>query len=84
MIMFLIGSIAGVLIMRAFFLDFIQIMGWELFWNDLSDSKIMDAEMIFKSKTFLKCFAGGAVGGILGAILGNAIETQMDVKGIET
>ena len=66
------GAVAGVLIVRAFFLDWTQIWGWNMFW----DGKMMnsdDLNTIFRSATFLKCVAGFIVGGVVGAYIGVGI-----------
>ena len=73
-IAFLIGSVAGVLIVRILFLDPVQVIGWDMFWNGLSNGEIMSPEVVFHSETFYKCIGGLAVGGILGVLVGNAIQ----------
>lgn len=76
-IAFLVGAIAGVLIVRAIFLDPLQVMGWNLFWNSLSDGELMNPEVVFKSQTFMKCVVGFAIGGILGAWAGAAVQKAL-------
>jgi hypothetical protein len=82
--LFLLGFIAGVLIVRALFLDEIQVMGWDMFWNGLIEGELMDMELVFKSKTLLKCLAGGSLCGVLAAVLGNAISSKTPTEGKET
>lgn len=45
-IAFLIGAIAGLLIVRAMFLDPLQVMGWNMFWNGLSNGELMNPEVV--------------------------------------
>ncbi len=73
-VLLIIGAIVGVIIVRAFFLDPIQEMGWGIFWNGLSEGELMDVEMLFQSKTFLKCVVGAVAGGVIGLLLGSAIQ----------
>ena len=80
-IAFLIGSVSGVLIVRALFLDPIQVMGWDMFWNICSDGEMMNPDILFKSETFIKCVGGFVVGGILGALVGSAIKKSSKADG---
>jgi uncharacterized membrane protein len=70
-ILFVIGAVAGLLIVRGFFLDTIQIAGWNMFWNRLSEGDLMNPDVVFKSETFMKCIVGMIAGGVLGALLGS-------------
>jgi hypothetical protein len=71
-ILALIGGILGVIVVRLFFLNPLQIMGWNIFWNNLSHLNFDLFKLIFKSATFGKCvfgfIAGCAAGGIVGVI----------------
>lgn len=65
---FLVFGAAGVFLVRAVWLDPIEIMGWNLFWNGVSSGQLMDLELLSNSTTFQKCLAGGLVLGILGLV----------------
>ena len=64
---FLLGGIIGVCLIRAFFLDPIEQMGWTMFWEGLGHGELMNLGAVVQSATFLKCIAGfllvGAVAG---------------------
>ena len=68
-----VGSIIGVLIVRAFFLDPIQILGWNIFWERIADGELMHPDIAFRSNTFFKCVAGFIIGGIVGAYSGTIL-----------
>lgn len=69
-LLFVVGGILGVLIVRAFFLDPVEELGWRMFWEGLSNARVMNSEMVLKSTTFAKCVAGFLVGGLALAVLG--------------
>ena len=65
-----VGGIVGVLLVRAFFLDPIEELGWRMFWEGIGNGRSMDLGMVVQSATFVKCVAGLVIGGALG-ILGS-------------
>lgn len=69
-ILALAGGVVGVLIVRYYFLNPIQIIGWNLFWSNLSHFNFDLFKFIFKSATFGKCLVGFLVGGGIGALVG--------------
>ena len=75
-IAFVVGSIVGVFIVRALFLDPVQIIGWDMFWNGISNGKMMNPEAVLKSETFLKCVGGFVVGGLLGVLVGSTVQKK--------
>ena len=66
----LVGGIIGVAVVRFFFLNPVQIMGWDLFWKNVSNLNFEMFKLIFKSATFGKCFIGFLVGAFALIILG--------------
>jgi len=75
-ILAVIGGIIGVAVVRLFLLNSIQIIGWNLFWNNLSHFSFNSFKFIFKSETFLKCFFGF----IIGAGAGGALAVFLNKK----
>lgn len=65
---FFVGGVIGVLLVRALFMDPIEVIGWGLFWSGLADGRMMNMEAVFGSTTFLKCVAGFILGGGLSFI----------------
>lgn len=55
---FLLGGIVGVCVIRAFFLDPIEQMGWTMFWEGLGHGEVMNLGAVVQSATFLKCLTG--------------------------
>ncbi len=66
----IVGAVVGVIIVRMFFLNFIQVTGWNLFWKNLFRFNFDQFRLIFKSATFGKCFLGFLLGGAAGAAVG--------------
>ena len=64
------GGIIGVAVVRIFFLNAFQVMGWKLFWNNLFNIHLSMIKHVFESATFGKCLLGFIIGGIIGAIVG--------------
>lgn len=72
-ILALIGGAVGVAIVRFYFLNTFEIIGWNLFWQNLSHLNFDMFRLIFKSAAFGKCLAGFLVGGAIGFVAGMAI-----------
>ncbi len=68
------GGVIGVAVVRIFFLNSIQIMGWKLFWNNLSGIQLDMIKNLFESATFGKCLLGFITGGIAGAIVNKIVK----------
>jgi hypothetical protein len=66
----IVGGIIGVAVVRIFFLNSIQIMGWNMFWKNLSSLNFDMFKLIFKSATFGKCLVGFLAGAGAGGLLG--------------
>ena len=66
----LFGGVIGVAIVRFYFLNPLQIIGWNLFWQNLSHLNFDMFKLIFKSATFGKCLVGFLAGGAVGALAG--------------
>lgn len=64
------GAIAGVIVVRFIFLNDTQIIGWNMFWKQLSKLDFDMFKFAFKSATFGKCVIGFIAGGLLGGGLG--------------
>jgi hypothetical protein len=62
----LVGAIIGVAMVRLFFLNSIQIMGWKLFWNNLASFDFSMFKNAFESATFGRSVLGFLIGGFLG------------------
>jgi hypothetical protein len=60
---FLIGGVIGVAVIRAFFLDTIEELGWRMFWRALGEGGSMDLGRVLNSSTFTKCMLGFLAGG---------------------
>ncbi len=71
---FLIGCIIGIVIVRAFFLDEIEVIGFDLFWESAKEGKLsFDRETILNSSSFMKCCIGFIIGGLIGRAAQNSI-----------
>ena len=68
----LIGGILGVLVVRYFILEPIEVMGWNMFWSGISEGAQPNFKQVLKSDTFIKCAIGFAVGGFLGSLSGRS------------
>jgi hypothetical protein len=64
-----LGGIAGVLLVRAFFLDPFEQFGWSMFWEGIANGQIMDLGTVVGSATFAKCLAGLVLGAGTGSFL---------------
>jgi hypothetical protein len=58
-----IGGIVGVVLVRAFFLDRVEEIGWRIFWEGFGNGRTMDFGVVVQSATFAKCLAGLVIGG---------------------
>lgn len=67
------GGVIGVAIVRYYFMNTFEIIGWNLFWNNLSHLNFDMFKLIFKSATFGKCLVGFLIGGAAGFVVGMAI-----------
>lgn len=74
----IVGAIVGLLIVRGFFLDGMEELGWRIFWDQFIKGKIDAGGMgeVFKSATFIKSLIGMFFGGIFGGIFGNKISSS--------
>jgi len=61
------GGVIGVVVVRLFILTKFQIIGWNMFWKNLSHFNFDMFKLIFKSATFGKCLLGFLIGGGIGA-----------------
>jgi len=75
-ILFLAGGIFGGVIVRLFFLDPIQIIGWNIFWKRLFEGRVLNLEYVYESATFLKCATGFLIGGIFSYALGKIVNLK--------
>lgn len=75
-LLFIVGGIFGVLVVRGFLLDSLQEIGWRLFWGGLSNGEMMDIGMVFESATFAKCLVGFIIGGLAFGFVGINIKNM--------
>jgi len=61
---FTFGGLLGVLLVRAFFLDLMEQMGWRMFWEGLGHGESMNWGMVLQSTTFAKSLAGFLLVGV--------------------
>lgn len=66
---FIIGGIIGILVVRGFFLDTFEEIGWRLFWEGIIRGESMNSETVLKSATFTKSLAGFIIGGFVATFL---------------
>jgi hypothetical protein len=73
--MWFIGVIVGVLVVKSFWLDPIELMGWEFFWEAVFKGNLSggDMEMILKSTTLYKSLLGFFLGAYIGERIGKGI-----------
>ncbi|MGE4288594.1 MAG: hypothetical protein AB7E36_07895 [Salinivirgaceae bacterium] len=64
----LVGAVIGVAVVRMFFLNSLQIMGWKLFWNNLASLNFEMFKNAFESATFGNSVLGFLIGGFLGIL----------------
>ena len=78
-ILFLVGGVMGVLIVRSCFLNPIEIMGWHIFWSGLQKGEMLfSAEMVIQSATFGKCVVGFLSGGFSLPALARLMQRSAD------
>ena len=68
-ILIIAGAVLGVVAVRMFFLNSFQIIGWNLFWKNLSRLNFDLFRLVFKSATFGKCFLGAIIGAGAGGVV---------------
>jgi len=79
-----VGAIVGVLLVRAFFLDPIEEIGWRMFWAAVGEGRSMDFGMVIKSATFAKCLAGLVLGAGAGCFIASAFNRPHGKVGAES
>jgi hypothetical protein len=72
----IIGGVVGVAVVRMFMLNYFQIVGWNLFWKNLSHFNFDMIKLVFKSATFGKCFLGFIIGAVAGGVLGAMVSKR--------
>jgi hypothetical protein len=66
-VLFVLGGVlVGVVVIRTFFLDPMELMGWSMFWAGLFEGRIMDPAVVLESTTFWKSIGGAMAGGAMG------------------
>lgn len=66
------GSLLGLLIVRVFLLDTLELIGWHAIWDHVGKGGSLssnDVDMIIHSSTFAKCITGMLLGGLLGVLV---------------
>lgn len=71
-----VGGVVGVLLVRAFFLDPIEELGWRMFWEGIGNGRTMDLGMVVRSATFAKCLAGLVLGAGSGLFLTSVLNRR--------
>lgn len=68
---FVVCGVMGLLVIRGFFLDELEQLGWYFFWAAVRDGNINTKDMaeVVQTATFAKCSAGFLAGGVVGLIL---------------
>ena len=66
-----IGAVIGLALVRAFWLDQIELIAWEIFWSEFGNSRNIKLSKVLQSQTFLKCTAGIVVGTVAGLLVYN-------------
>jgi hypothetical protein len=69
----LIGAVFGLLVVRGFFLDPAEEIGWRIFWDALFRGHIgmRGIRQAAESATFAKSMLGAGVGAVIGYYLSN-------------
>ena len=78
---FVIGGVAGVLVVRGFFLDTLEEIGWRLFWEGIKRGEIMNLDTVLQSATFAKSLVGFLIGGFLGICIGQKMRKPVSSRG---
>lgn len=66
-LIFFIAGISGVLLIKTFFLDNIEQIAWNIFWNNISNGNMnFGFGRIINSATFIKSFCGFCIFGFAG------------------
>ncbi|HQS59832.1 MAG: hypothetical protein B7Y56_14890 [Gallionellales bacterium 35-53-114] len=67
LIVIIAGAVVGLLLVRSFMLDPIEVIGWRMFWDSLFDGNISSNGLgrVFRSDTFLKSVLGMVVGAVI-------------------
>lgn len=71
-----IGAVIGVAVVRMFFLNSLEIVGWNLFWEYFTHFRIDMFRLIFKSATFGKFVTGSLIGACAGAVAGHYVRKR--------
>jgi hypothetical protein len=71
-VLFFLGGVLGVLVVRGFFLDHLEELGWRMFWDGVANGRVMDLGRVFGSATFMKCLVGFVVCGGAAYAVGKA------------
>jgi hypothetical protein len=67
--MFFAGGLLGVLLVRAFFLDRVEELGWRMFWSGIGNGEPMQMGAVLQSATFAKCACGFLLVGLCAALV---------------
>ena len=74
----LAGAILGVLIVRGFFLDPVEELGWRMFWEGAARGQTMNLETVLRSSTFAKSLVGFVLGGVSGLGVSALMKKKQD------
>src|ERR1700683_675714 len=75
-----VGGILGVLLVRVFFLDPFEELGWRMFWEAIGDGRSMDFGMVVNSAVFAKCLTGLVLGAGAGFFLASAFNRRLSTQ----
>lgn len=65
----LVGALVGLAVARFLLFSRVEALGWSLFWEGISQGRMMKPSVVLESTTFWKSFAGVVTGGVLGGML---------------
>ena len=79
-IIVLLSGCVGVLLVRYFMLEPLELLGWKMFWGAIGQGNVMNLDMVFNSSTFWKCVAGFVILGVAGFFVGGRFRRAASAK----
>ena len=73
---FMIGGVVGVVLVRAFFLNGLEELGWRLFWEGFLNGHLMNLGDVLNSSTFWKVFFGFLLCGFGGVLISQRVSLK--------
>lgn len=77
-VLIIFGALVGLLVVRGFFLDAAEELGWRLFWEAVfrGHVNVTDLDKVSGSATFTKSMIGLGVGAVAGFLAGRKIKVR--------